>query len=695
MSFLARLRTRLSVAAPVFTLAGTLGLASLVYYGDDGRAALTGFAEGAPEAVATLEASRVASISVAVGAEVEPGQLVVTLDTAAVDGEIAIAKAEQVRIEADVRAERSVLGRRLDLDRDALELEARREREDLLRVKAESQALDGELERVKKLVAEHQLVAADLTPLRLRRAELASLATEKPRTLGVLTRQLGAAARRRSEVDDVSSPTSAKLDADLLVVRRRIELLERRRAGHFLRATSRGRVVALDKQPGETAAAGEAIVRLVSPTNRVVVCVPERRALGLREGDAARLWVHGERGAPLEGRTVVLGPIVAELPARCWPTPRLPMWGREITVAIDTPMALVAGESFDVVLDGTTAPPRPASDKGGPVAAPASPVGVPVAKKANVASASAEPSLMAVPPSLARRTRFEPSGVVVRRDENRYLVVSDDTGIKGGPDEGRPWLFAMNGAGAIDPSPIAVTGVDVVDDLEAIAAGSRGELYVLASQSYSKHDRRKPARTALLRLSPRGGGFHVDGEVHLAEELELAPERAAALGLAGGTRSLDVEGMAFHGGALYLGLKAPLDARGEAMIWKVSAPDALFEPASRGAAKLASAGLAAWGHARVDVEVDGRAVPGGISELMFEESGALVLTSTPSAGDRAAGALWRVEGARGGALAVDLVRRFPGRKPEGLAPSLTPGKLMVVFDAGDETPSFLETSWPP
>ncbi len=686
MLFAKRLKARLPAVVPLVTLVGTLGAAAAVYHGQDARGALVGVAEGRPEAIAALEVARITAIHVAVGEEVQPNQLIATLDTSALDGEIAIVQADKRRLEAEAKAERMLLGRRLDVDREVVEREARREQEDLVRVNAETRALDSEIERVTKLVVEHQAVAGDLAQLSLRRAQLASLAHEKPLTLGVLTRQLGAAVRRRNEVDESSSATSAKHDAELAVVQRRIDLLEKRRAGFFLRASRKGRVASLDKHPGETAGPGESIVKVVSASGNVVVCVPERGALGLREGDSARLWVRGQRAAPLVGRTVALGPMVSALPDRCWPTPKLPIWGREVTVAIDEPIDVLAGATFDVVLDGTPAPPLP----------PPNDTGVPVAKRAggpDAPGARGEPRPMLVPPSLARRTRFEPSGVLVRPAESRYLVVSDDTGIKDGADDGRPWLFSMDGTGAVDATPIPISGVSTIDDLESITGGDAGEIYVLSSQSRSKKGWQRPARSALLRLRPEGSGFKVDGEVHLAELLEDVPERAVALGLANGTRDLDVEGMTREDGALYLGLKSPLDASGNAIIWKIASPKALFDRSSSASKRLE--GISIWGHARVDVDLDGRVVPGGISELLFVDKDSLVIASTPSTAEGAAGALWHVEHARGGKLAAQLVRKFPNRKPEGLTPSLSPGNLMVVFDAGSATPSFLEMPWPP
>ncbi len=693
MLFVRRLKARLSAAVPIVTVAGTFALAFVVYRFDDTHGGLSGFAQGVPEAISALEPSRIAAVHVSVGAEVEAGQLIATLDTSAIDGQIAVARAERSRLEAEIRAERLAMTRKLEGDTESIERAAIKEREDLSRANAEARALEAEIARVGKLVADHQAIATDLSSLKLRYAEVASAVNEKPRTLGVLGRQLDAAVRRRGELEGKGSVDDAKLEAELRVVDRRIELLEKRRSDHSLRATRKGRVATLEKSAGETASAGEPIVKLVGVASRVTVCVPERRSLGLREGEVARLWTRGQTGSALTGRTVSVGPVVAELPARCWAAPKLPVWGREVTVAIDTPADIVVGAAFDVALGGGAA--QPASS-------PSAEEGAPVAKRGGerpevASSALPEPRAMTVPPELMRRTRFEPSGVLVRPKEGRYLIVSDDTGRKDGSDDKRPWLFSMDAAGKVASAPIAISGVPAIDDLESITMGDDGEVYVLASQSFSRKGKRNDARTALLRLRKDGDDFRVDGEVHLAELLDDAKGRARTLGLAQGTRELDIEGMTFHEGALYLGVKAPVDAAGSAMIWKVPSPKALVEsPASK---KLEAAGLTLWGHLRLDVTVDGTTVAGGISDLLFHGD-TLYLTSTPSIADGVAGALWRVEqvgrldGAQGAELDAKLVRRFAGRKPEGLSASLEPGNLMIVFDAGSAAPSFLDTPWP-
>ncbi len=673
-----RLRESLRDMAPALCLVATLGAAGLVYWGGgSGGGQVLGFAQTTSQDVASIEPGRVSAVLVNVGDPVVAGQVVATLDTATIDAEIAVAEAQRAQIEAEMRADQDLVAQRLDQEVEGLERERARHREEQLRVRAEAKVLDGEVTRVKRMVEARQAVLDDLSQLGLRQATASALAEAKPRTIGLLGKQIEVAEERRKKARGDRSVLSVKIEASLLVAERSIELLRRRREGYSLRAARAGRVAAISRRPGDVVEGGIPVLQIVTSEHRVMACIPEQTALGVRQGDLAKVRVKGQSGAHLRGSVIALGPLVTELPSRCWASPKVPVWGREVTVALDEAVELIPGQAFEVSFEAShgAAPPATASSS-----SPAAPV-------------SALP--MAVPPALSARTRFEPSGILARGAESRYLIVSDDTGRDG--DEGEPWLFAMSATGAVDAEPVSVGGVHEINDLEAITAGDAGEVYLLSSQSHSKKGKRKPARTALLRLRPEGRGFQVSGETHLAEQLDADSELAAALGLPGGTASLDIEGMAFDGGALYLGLKAPLDARGNAMIWKIASPAALFDaaPAAAGAKGLKSAGISLWASVRLDVELAGQPTPGGISDLVFLQGGALAIASTPSTADGAAGALWHVDKPNSGELAPRLVERFPGRKPEGLAPSLTAGKLMIVFDAGNGAPLFQEVPWAP
>jgi hypothetical protein len=249
----------------------------------------------------------------------------------------------------------------------------------------------------------------------------------------------------------------------------------------------------------------------------------------------------------------------------------------------------------------------------------------------------------------------------------------------------------MTRAGAVDPEPLQLTGVEAVSDLEAIAPGPGDSLYLLASQSLSRKGKRPPARQLFARATIGAGGGEVTQAVQLADLLVAAgPEFQQSLGLAD-LADLDIEGMtASADGGLLLGLKAPLGARGEALIWRLGRPDRLL-----GGEGLAAAELAPWGSAPLRVLADGEEVAGGIADLLELPDGSLVIAATASGTDprEQSGSLWHVSG-RARLSTPRRVREFAGLKPEGVARSPDGDALIVVFDTGDATPQWTEVPWP-
>ena len=267
---------------------------------------------------------------------------------------------------------------------------------------------------------------------------------------------------------------------------------------------------------------------------------------------------------------------------------------------------------------------------------------------------------------------------------DRYVIVSDDTGFKD-RDDRAPWLFTMTADGAVDPEPLVVSGIDELDDIEAIALDADQRLWLLSSHSVSHKGHRREARRRLVRVELGKGGARATGSADLVELLERASaEERRALGIAG-TRDLDLEGLAASGGALYVGLKAPLDGEGRAQIWKIARPERLL------AGDLGGAQVAVWSKLALRVEADGRTVPGGIAELTFLDADTLLVAATASGIDPGTqrGALYAARVRADAAHPVQL-RAFADLKPEGLA--LAPGgaKLAIVFDRGGEPAMWLE-----
>lgn len=304
-------------------------------------------------------------------------------------------------------------------------------------------------------------------------------------------------------------------------------------------------------------------------------------------------------------------------------------------------------------------------------------------------SLAAAPELHAlrVPPALAQVTSPpEPSGIAFCSALDRYLVVSDDTGRREQATSHRPLVLAMDAAGALDEAPVPITGIDRLDDPEAICPGPGGALFVVTSHSPDRRGRTGRARRQLLLLAPRGRSLEVRGRLDLTA-IDGGRSLLEVAGLDPRGR-LDVEGLAWRDGALYVGLKSPLAPAGGAVVLRLAAPERAFR---RG--RIAAGDVAPWAELPLCVPGPEGRVCQGIADLLFLDDGSLLIAANAPKGGPAdgGGAVWWVRPPASPALLV----RFPGLKPEGLA--LSPGRdrVLVVFDRGqDRGPLWTELALP-
>jgi hypothetical protein len=297
-----------------------------------------------------------------------------------------------------------------------------------------------------------------------------------------------------------------------------------------------------------------------------------------------------------------------------------------------------------------------------------------------LAGMALEPRPVEVPAKLTAVTsQPELSGLAWSPTLGRFLVVSDDTGLKGEGTNHAPFVLAMSPDGKLDEVPVPIRGVDALNDAESICVGPKGTYFVVTSHSVDRHGRTKRARRQLLHLELDGRALIVLGRADLTELeggslLELAGRAAGA--------ALDIEGLTFREGALYLGLKSPLSQSGEAVILRVEDPvPQLLEGRVRAAA------VSRWASPALCVEK----VCEGVADLAFLDDGSLlvVANSPKGAPPDGGGGLWRLEPGKTPAL----LRRFPGLKPEGLAVTSKPS-LVIVFDRRTEGPLWMELPWP-
>lgn len=662
-----RLQQLTARVAPIALLTLTFGTAAAIYFSDGLGGDFRGYAELTARELSSAEAGRVAEVKVDVGTMVRKGDVIAVLDPSVIDGELETARAEKAVMEATVRAERQKAKIKLEDELSALRRELLREDEAVLRASSQAKVVEAERARLEKLVAEKQAVVDDLSTLSLKEAALLPIVSAKPATMALLRDRIKALGSRSD--DDVT----AELEAKVALADKRISSLELRRASLVLRAPSDGKVIEVLKRPGDYVAVGTPLLRMVAPHQRIVACVQEGSSFAdLPPGTTARVRPRGQPITPFEGRVTSRSPAIEELPAQCQVNPHLPLRGRRVMIEIDEPDRLTAGESVDV-------------EFGVPNGKPAEPAAA-VVTSAGAGDGESSLKHIQVPAALAEVTRFEPSGIMREPGRSDYLVVSDDTGLE---NDRTPMIFRMSPSGVVDHAAAAIDGIEELTDLESIA-DIDGSVFVLSSQSKSKRGKRPKARTAFLKLAPAGDGFRVAGEQHLIDLLAAeSSDFAATLGLSQ-LDDLEIEGMTAKGGALYFGLKSPLDERGRALIWKLERPADVFAGKS-----LKTSGLTLF--ARLPLELGGAEgkARGGVAELLFSGS-SLLVASTPSSGDTPLGALFSVADAeRGGELAPKLLEQFPGKKPEGICLSLSdPKKVTVVFDNGAAPGEMTELVWP-
>ena len=284
-----------------------------------------------------------------------------------------------------------------------------------------------------------------------------------------------------------------------------------------------------------------------------------------------------------------------------------------------------------------------------------------------------------VPHELADRVQLELSGAVWSPTLQRYILVSDDVNEEGSKHV--PVLFALTEGGQLDAAPIPIEGIGELNDPESISAAPDGTLFVSTSHSLNKHGHLPQSRRRLLHLS-----LGADRKAHIIGQVDLTTARAADGNPPWGDGRLDIEGLAFRDGALYIGLKSPLAADGSASILRL--PDAV---SVLNTGVIPQGALSVWASARFCVPHAGATVCEGVADLAFLPDGALLVAGNTPKGmpTDGGGSLWKLT-APGGTPA--LLKRFDGLKPEGVALSPDHASAIVVFDTDGRQPLWIR--WP-
>jgi len=282
-----------------------------------------------------------------------------------------------------------------------------------------------------------------------------------------------------------------------------------------------------------------------------------------------------------------------------------------------------------------------------------------------------------VPREISDRTALEFSGAVWSNLLSRYVLVSDDVTADGAKHA--PLIFTLGEDARLDPTPIVIDDVAELNDLESITGGPDDTLFVATSHSLNKHGKARPARRRLVQLA-----LAKDRHARIVGQIDLTTARTTA-GTPpwGSNEHIDIEALAFRDGSLYIGLKAPLDANGNASIWRLA--DAV---SALRTGVIPDGAVTLWARPRLCVSRNGSNVCEGVADMAFLPNGSLMIAANspknmPSDGG---GSLFRLATPNADPV---LLKHFKDLKPEGIAVAPNKQFALVVFDRDGKEPLYV------
>jgi hypothetical protein len=307
-----------------------------------------------------------------------------------------------------------------------------------------------------------------------------------------------------------------------------------------------------------------------------------------------------------------------------------------------------------------------------------------------VTSREHDPKDLLVPARLREKTcPIEASGIAWCPALQRYLIVSDDTGLKLDGTRHAAWLFSMNVSGTLDADPVPILHLDLLNDAEAITSGPDGSFFIATSHSPNRKGRPRPERRMLLHTALTGRALRVIGRVDLTEARDSQGRGLLSFAGLDENGRLDIEALAYNKNELYIGLKSPLTTHGGAVILRLENPVAVLR-----SGRLPPGALTRF--TETSLRVDGPTGPAfqGLSDMIFLSDGSLIILGNSPKGmpTDGGGALWWLRNPGSKARAPTLLHRYPGLKPEGITVAADGTSLIIVFDRGQAPPWW--SRWP-
>ena len=377
------------------------------------------------------------------------------------------------------------------------------------------------------------------------------------------------------------------------------------------------------------------------------------------------------------GNVIGIGSRIVDFPVRLRKRPDVQVWGREVQVEIPEDNNFLLGEKVLIVplrMREQSYWARLKNSFSSLLKSHAEDIG-PTTSFQERDSVISE---IKVPSSLKSIEKIEASAIAYLNDIKKYLVISDDTLNK------KPVLYLMDDEGTIEEE-VCILGLGRINDMEAITENDDGILYVACSQSYNKKGRVPQERKLLVRIKRDRTVFRLDKKVYLFDLLEDAvrqndrAEWAEFIASRDNTININIEGIFFYKGSLYLGFKRPLKDK-KAVILKINNIERVFDENI-----LGKRSVELWKEFELRDNASGP--PMGISDLHLHNNRLFILSYAKiETQDKMihSGNLWvyDIEADR-----LSLIKHLEDLKPEGITFNPDKKEFLITFDHGNEQPS--------
>jgi len=487
----------------------------------------------------------------------------------------------------------------------------------------------------------------------------------------------------QAEIDNIQSQLNTSerpINAQIAGMEDKKADLLRQVSNLQIRANFNGRVGSLLFKAGETVSPYRPILTVHSASpSYVKAYINENVVNKVKLGQ--EVWVQSSTSTAdiviIKGKVESLGSRIVEYPERLKKNKFVSAWGREVIVHLEQEHTLLLGEKVIVQLN------KPGSMmatllSGTEVVADVVSKGV-AAGKENGTTLYSKDETTAISSAVKEidAKALEASGILKDSIRKSYFVIGDEA------KNGQPELYRINHAGVIIEKQtinMRKEKMPEIDDLESISSDGQ-YIYLMASLSQNKKDILKPKRRQLVRLQQTENEVIYRGSIDLYSYLEKLSNSSDVTNLSSqqflknaiASKNMDIEAHSIFNGDLYLGFKAPLNSKGESVIFKLNDVNALFSD------KQTQGGI--W--RLVDLKDDASGEPDMLSDMLLQANRILLLSV--KSGKYPVSCLWsyRISDNKLTKLAT-----FKNLKAEGITQSIFNEKEnVIVFDTGSKSVS--------